>query len=1681
MPANDVIQRTQQLRDALRKLAESSDDAGTRLGKLESILNGLRDFNFTSMKEASSVLASFNQNVRLMSNDAESINKVTKAFVDLVSVMQKAQYTQQQFSSYGKAGVATKRYTAALGLGDEAAANQQRTAIERQKRMAEDAKRGLANLETYWKEASTMADKIVALRQEFFRRLFGSANLPQLGAGMPSNFNAAMRRLDYGNTYGTMFMGPGENLTGYTPPPPPPQLPSGQRNVPLLGAGEIQEEFYKRPVSEGNIPINLYATSEMNRAAEYISSEPSVARFRRLTTVIDDAVTNRVEQAAEEITETTVSRPRGEIPGETLMIKSPTGKGGGEEDTRNVMYREQVKISEEQLKNIGLTNTAASNLNKVMADLGMTEARVLGNTTELSTGIQTVTFQTKDASGATQNFTAHLDRNGNVLADTQKRFRSFGSAVMRDVVEVLKWTIAISAIYTPIRKVSEMLEEMKKIQLDLVDVQIVLGESTNQFATVLESTAQIATETSSSLEGVIQGYSLAASAAASAGDETQRTVATEKLLKDSMILSKLANIDQKQALDTLVGSLSQLGMGLNDGTKLLDSWVAVSKKANVSVKDMSTSFTIVGSAAQEVGLDFSELNALIGALAQATNLSADELGNAVRGIISTMQTDKAQQAFAEYGIATKTVSGDLRDLMDILKQLKSMSESGILDEKAMGALTQAGGGGARRGAQLSALVKNLDTVMNLVAVSESASGDAAAAMSLEMDTLDAATTRLNNSFSELAITLGTEGGLLDFLTTITNVITSLVKGAKDLTSVLKGAAPVLATFMLARGVLGTQQGASLLNQNIPMGLASLFIPQGILGMSTTGKAIEGALPQKRAPISNWIASHLQRTGIGGVTTGETGARTATVGEFFGGMWNRINRPFFPAPVVSGAQMTGTGINKMSLGTLLGPLLIAASSLMAGGKGAGTRAAVGGGVGVLAGALTGSGVWATVGSIIATAFYDKFLTFSDDMATVWAQKVAENTVPPPDEETPESALARLNREARESMSGWEIFKVNVTNWAMNTWSSMPWRASTSFAGEKTTPEETALGLALLGSGALDEDTRKRIIDAYNKLMRNLAESTEDVNLVSIPQQDEIARLAATASSDLMNEALDQMAVGAAGSIQNYLDAKTLAQKIGSTVTGLLNVQKQIAQPVTIGVGENAQNILPPAGFTPMSTEEAIKFISGLNSEEAGMVVTYYTQIGDLLEKIRTLNEQIAGQTGIIEESQQADLDNYKNSLQGLISEFLKIIQYVAEGSQYRKIGAKLMPTIELPEMTAVQYQLVRDAADRFWTEYLKASGLTDAEIKEWKAHADEQIVTMQQSVSPFRTNIPQEFFTPALEQGGFNQMPGLMDWRQYTMAQFQQAQSQYGPFIQAIQKLLPNFKPDETESLYILKDNAVVQHLDNTIMQMLMRDLIDIEKDKGLQGMYNLPAGATFYVPVTAYELHRQTQAGIAGGGGGLSNEDLLAILQAAIAAGATARLQEAEQQFQQAQATGTNLNEIQPGKGFTFGGQEYKMFGPPVPEGGGNLLGYTVGNPLPVMVTNYPTVNTAQLPETLPPYNPNIPFTLTPEIPQVWTPEQGPISPTVPVPETAPTWFQKLEMFFQNLFQPFGPVIPNNQTGMNTQQPSIQTALNLAVDQKVMLTVDGRTLATIIKPYLYEDLIRYGTTSPSSVSRSVIA
>lgn len=228
---------------------------------------------------------------------------------------------------------------------------------------------------------------------------------------------------------------------------------------------------------------------------------------------------------------------------------------------------------------------------------------------------------------------------------------------------------------------------------------------------------------------------------------------------------------------------------------------------------------------------------------------------------------------------------------------------------------------------------------------------------------------------------------------------------------------------------------------------------------------------------------------------------------------------------------------------------------------------------------------------------------------------------------------------------------------------------------------------------------------------------------------------------------------------------------------------------------------------------------------------------------------------------------------------------------------------------------------------------------------------------------------------------------------------------------------------------------------------------------------------------------------------------------------------------GENLNEKAPGEGFSFGGNEYKMFGPPVPTPETQLLlGYTTGNPLPVTVTNLlpnGTLGNQEVAVGL--ANQKIPNGTIGNY-DIYAQNQSnaPIleSPADRINREYEIGKESNNNVFYNLGKSTGELLGSLTSGLNNlisglldkingenqntqgyapginnsqiapvsfstvpspaETKSMTTALNIDMKSAITLTVDGRTLATIIKPYFYQDMIRFMSSANSTINRSVL-
>lgn len=1310
------------------------------------------------------------------------------------------------------------------------------------------------------------------------------------------------------------------------------------------------------------------------------------------------------------------------------------------------------------IQKLGLTGRAATNLETKLSKLGLTSITSSSSVKELSTGINRVRLATEDSSGNVQQFTAHIDKAGNILDDTQKRFRTFGSAIIRDTVEVLKWTIAIGLIYGPIRKLNQLIEEATKLQSNLVDVQITLGKSQTDLRAVFSAAATVADDTSSSIVGVIEGYNEALAATGDLHNEAERAATTQALLKDSMILSKLAGIEQTVALDTLVGALRQQGMQLHEGISLLNAWVAVSKNSNVSLNQLASTYAIVGTAASDAGIKMDELNGIVGTLAESTKLSADEVGNAIRGFISGFQSAKSEQTLARYGIAVRNVSGEIRSFTDLMTELAVMSQRGVLSARDVAEITNVIGGGFRRGAQLATLMNDWSRALELTAVSENAAGDATIALELKMDTLESASIRLNNSFTALAQTLGGEGGALSVITFLTDATAGLVDGLTSLIDVIGVAAPALAMLGIGKAVLGTGTGARFLSGEVPAALSYMTAP--------TARQL-GAMPGYAGSMLPLGRGLLGGIGAVGEKTPEGMVlRRASWGEFFSKMYGSVNQGVSTAlarvPGV-GKQLAGLGV-----GGLVVPGIVAGAAAIEGDWGK-AGASIGGAF-LLAVATSGSSIWTAVGSLIGSALYDELIDIDTDIAGHWASVFVEMERKA---EMPEAEVsaASARQKFEESLNvlerldvGSKTFFANLIVNTQETWQKfLPGLFGVSFPGEQRditnqdietmlyqkqrgmegVPDDPlwewllAPHVGLRGETPIfDEKTMEALDEIFNQFAQDRIEQGLEATVIQeavIIEREAIDALAAETAQGLVEDALNQLAKGEGG-VAQFLEAGQYGALATSTAKYLTAIRE--GQRYGLEVEEPTQ-------------QGALDLLKDLGTEER----TAVTQLSDsILTDIDALEN--LQRTGIISDEDIQKAEEYERSIANSVQYLQGLIPALAQASILGAARTKVeaFDIVELPEEATSQQVAAAERLGReYWTDVLSAMGLTEDEIQAYIAQEKEKVLRMGVELLAQTSHIPQEYLNQALQ----TIMPEPIDYRiqdyrdetsGLSKGQLPGAMAQYNQLLQQF-TAIPGFEPQMDKMILVLRDGFEVIDVDMRIWSLMMKDLLDLTEEgnrQDLQGVYNLPAGAGFYVPFSGYELGFDGAGGGAGGAGeagtgfwnDLSQEAVNKWLEGVgIFKESAQALREA---FISTKGTGGTMAEI----GGAIGDMRDVEYGATMAELGdiiANIRG-TGGTMAEVGgVITYPPRPDWDLPRQMP----------------------------LPGGTVFPQGLPQLD--FGGMFD-----------ALKGMLEGVSTSLNLNVQSTTHLIVDGRTLATVIKPYLYQDMLRYESSAGSTTTELVI-
>ena len=319
------------------------------------------------------------------------------------------------------------------------------------------------------------------------------------------------------------------------------------------------------------------------------------------------------------------------------------------------------------------------------------------------------------------------------------------------------------------------------IELDsaMVDLQIASGMTKNEVRNLINEYHELGQELGATTIEVAksadtwlrQGYSI---------DEAN------ELISDSMMLSKLGQIEADEAAKALTSSMKGYGVAVEDATSIVDKFTAVDMAAATSAGDIATAMAETAVGADVAGVSMDRLVGYITQVAEVTQDAPESVGTFFRTLFARMGNIKAGRLIdpeteEDLSDVEATLNGMGIQLRDSNEEFRNFAE--VLDEVAakwdtMSSVQQRAVArsfaGTRQQEKFLVLMEGYDQAMEYAAISTDSAGTATEKYGVYLDSIEAKMNAFQSSTYNLADTVFNSddvGNVVEAGTSILNAIT----------------------------------------------------------------------------------------------------------------------------------------------------------------------------------------------------------------------------------------------------------------------------------------------------------------------------------------------------------------------------------------------------------------------------------------------------------------------------------------------------------------------------------------------------------------------------------------------------------------------------------------------------------------------------------------------------------------------------------------------------------------------------------------------------------------------------------------------------------------------------------------------------------------------------------------------
>lgn len=407
------------------------------------------------------------------------------------------------------------------------------------------------------------------------------------------------------------------------------------------------------------------------------------------------------------------------------------------------------------------------------------------------------------------------------------------------------------------------------------------------------------------------------------------------LIKDSIMLSKLGQIDSGEATEDLLAVMNGYAMSIDEVEHALDAMTAIDLKAAASSGEIATALKYCASSADVAGVSFDKLASMIATVKDKTQQSAETVGTFMNTLLSRYRDVKLGQFTSDDGEDLSDVESilgsldiKLRDSREEFRNFQDIIDEVALSWKSYSSVQQAAlakaFAGTRQQNRFIALMEGYNKTLELTEVAANSAGTAIEKFENSyMNSLEAKRNTLQASFESLVMNSDMEQiyssimsattALVDFMNQMNLLkgvfagiaVTGGVKAFLTIRTAVNEAYIGLNRFQNALNIVKTANISTKSFEQLLSLTNSLSMSQMRLVLSSKNLSTE----QKKQLLTSSALSEKEKALLiqtYGLTTAETGltAATTTMGNAFRALWSTLlaNPLILVTTLISGAVM-----------------------------------------------------------------------------------------------------------------------------------------------------------------------------------------------------------------------------------------------------------------------------------------------------------------------------------------------------------------------------------------------------------------------------------------------------------------------------------------------------------------------------------------------------------------------------------------------------------------------------------------------------------------------------------------------------------------------------------------------------------------------------------------------------------